>query len=269
MGGVALGRVIFITSFKGGVGKTTLAANLSSVLARMGNKVLAVDGDFGMRCLDMALGLESEVVYDVYDVISKKCGAADAVISCDKVKNLYFLAAPMSKPDEILPARRFMELFRYLRTQYDYIIIDSSAEESPYYLAFASAADDALVVSLHQSLSIRAAEKTGIKLQSLGFNNLRLIVNCYRPDFAKGEALPTVYELINLSAIKLLGVIPYDPNALLDQEKGTTAFGTGDRLASPYEAAVYNIACRIIGKNVPLFHNVDKLKKKSRYFNEG
>jgi len=265
MGGMALGRVIFVTSFKGGVGKTTLSANLSSVLARMRHKVLAVDGDFGMRCLDMALGLESDVIYDINDVINGGCRTEGAIIPCGKTKNLFFLAAPMSKPDTILPVGRFMDFFRHLRTQFDYIVIDSSAEESPYYLAFASAADDALVVSLHQSMSIRAAEKTGIKLQSLGFKNLRLIVNCYRSDFVKGEALPSIYDLINLSAIKLLGVIPYDTNVVLDQEKGETAFGTGDNVASPYEAAVYNIACRIKGINIPLFKNVNKPKKKSRY----
>ncbi|MDD4125833.1 MAG: AAA family ATPase [Eubacteriales bacterium] len=260
-----MGRVIFITSFKGGVGKTTLSANLSSVLAGMGHKILTVDGDFGMRCLDMALGLESDVIYDINDVINGKCRVEDAVIPCGKTQNLFFLASPMWKPENILPAGRFMDLFKYLRTQFDYIIIDSSAEESPYYLSLASAADDALVVSLHQSMSIRAAEKTGIKLRALGFRNLRLIVNCYRNDFAKGEALPAVYDLINLSAIKLLGVIPYDQNVVLDQEKGVTAFGTADRHASPYEAAVYNIACRIKGKNVPLFKNVSKPKKKHRY----
>ncbi len=260
-----MGRVIFITSFKGGVGKTTLSANLSSVLAGMGHRVLAVDGDFGMRCLDMALGLESEVIYDINDVIGGKCRVEDAVIPCGRTLNLSFLAAPMSRPEATFPANRFMDLFKRLRTMFDFIIIDSSAEESPYYLAFANAADDALVVSLHQSMSIRAAEKTGMRLQKLGFKNLRLIINCYHDDFAKGEALPSIYELINLSAIRLLGVIPYDPNAVLDQEKGITAFGTDDKTVTPYEAAVYNIACRIKGKNVPLFENVNKPKKKSRY----
>jgi septum site-determining protein MinD len=263
--GIVLGRVIFVTSFKGGVGKTTLSANLSAVLAGMGKKVLAVDGDFGMRCLDMALGLESEVIYDINDIINGRCGINDAIIPCEKPKNLHFLASPMWKPEKILPASTFIDLFKTLRTMFDYIIIDSSAEETPYYLAFASAADDALVVSLHQSMSIRAAEKTGIKLRSLGFRNLRLIVNCYRPDFAREEALPTVYELINLSAIRLLGVIPFDKNVLIDQESGLTAFSTDDKVASPYEAAIYNIACRITGKNVPLFHNVEKPKSKKHY----
>ncbi len=258
-----MGRVIFVTSFKGGVGKTTLSANLSAVLAGMGKKVLAVDGDFGMRCLDMALGLESEVVYDINDCITGRCSPEDAIIHCKS--NLAFLASPMWKPKDILPAGYFIDLFKLLRTRYDYIIIDSSAEESPYYLAFASAADDALVVSLHQSMSIRAAEKTGIKLRTLGFRNLRLIVNCYRPDFAEEEALPTIYDLINLSAIRLLGVIPYDNNVVIDQEQGLTAFSTSDKTASSYEAAIYNIACRITGKNVPLFHNVLKPKRKKSY----
>lgn len=260
-----MGRVIFVTSFKGGVGKTTLSANLSAVLARLGHRVLAADGDFGMRCLDMALGLESESVYDIYDALCGRCPIEDAIIPCQKVQNLHFLASPMKRPATDMPPRLYLDLFNDLRQRFDYIIIDSSAEESPYYLSFASAADDALVVSLHQSLSIRAAEKTGMRLGALGFKNLRLVVNGYRESFVKGEALPSLYDLINLSAIRLLGVVPYDTNAVLDQENGVTAFGTGDKTASPYEGAVYNIAMRIKGENIPLLHHVRKPKRKTAY----
>ncbi|MFA6729604.1 MAG: AAA family ATPase [Eubacteriales bacterium] len=263
--GMVLGRVIFVTSFKGGVGKTTLAANLSAVLAKMGNKVLAVDGDFGMRCLDMALGLESGFVYDINDVINGKCDADEAIIPSETVGDLFFLAAPVIKPGTLPPFNRYISLFNRLRERYDYIIIDSSAEESPYYLDFAAVSDSALVVSLHQSLSIRAAEKTGMRLREIGFKNIRLIVNCFRPEFAKENALPSLYELIRLSEIRLLGVIPFDQNAVIDQESGVAAFGTADKKASPYEVAVYNIACRVTGKNIRLLNDVLNPKKKTRY----
>ncbi len=260
-----MGRVLFITSFKGGVGKTTLSANLSALLARMGHKVLAVDGDFGMRCMDMALGEENGAIYNVADVLSGECPAEKAVTKSESVQNLYFLASPAQKPQTIPGRESFLKLFASLRGEYDYIIIDSSAEETPYYLSFAACADDAIVVCMHQSLSVRAAEKTGLKLQELGFGSVRMVVNCYRAELAGSGALPSVAQMIDGSAIRLLGVIPRDDNVVIDQEKGVTAFGTEDKFVSPYEAAVYNIACRLTGANVPLLQNVTKPKKKKRY----
>lgn len=260
-----MGRVLFITSFKGGVGKTTLSANLSAVLARMGYKVLAVDGDLGMRCMDMAFGAENSAVYNIADVLAGDIPAEKAVVADDNVKGLYFLASPVQKPETIPDREKFLSLFRVLRDRYDYVIIDSSAEETPYYLSFAASADDAVVVCMHQSVSVRAAEKTGFKLQALGFRSVRLAVNCYRPELARAGALPSVEDMIDGCAIRLIGVIPRDDNAVIDQEKGITAFGTSDKLVSPYEAAVYNIACRVTGDNIPLLQNVLKPKKKKRY----
>ncbi len=260
-----MGRVLFITSFKGGVGKTTLAANIAAVLARMGNRVLAVDGDMGMYCMDMALGLENAALYDIADVLAGVCTVEQATVRCDTVKGLSFIASPCKKP-EVIPAReRFLELFRTLRGAYDYVVIDSSAEETPYYLSFAACADDAVVVCMHQSISVRAAEKTGLRLQERGFRSVRLAVNCYRAELARAGALPTVAQMIDGSAIRLIGVVPRDDNAVTDQERGVTAFGSGRRTASPYEAAVYNIACRIAGENIPLLHNVTKPKRIRRY----
>ena len=260
-----MGRVLFITSFKGGVGKTTLSANLASVLARMGYKVLAVDGDMGMRCMDMALGAESDAVYNVADVLAGECPAEKAVVKSETVNGLYFLASPPQKPSVIPERDKFLALFRQLGNEYDYVIIDSSAEETPYYLSFAACADDAIVVCMHQSVSVRAAEKTGLRLQKMGFRAVRLAVNCYRPELARSGGLPSVADMIDGSAIRLIGVIPRDDNAVLDQERGVTAFGAGRRKVSPYEAAVYNIACRVTGENIPLLHNVTDPKNKKRY----
>ncbi|MBO4795736.1 MAG: AAA family ATPase [Clostridia bacterium] len=260
-----MGRVLFITSFKGGVVKTTVSANLSALLARMGHRVLAVDGDMGMRCMDMALGDESGCVYSVADVLAGECAPERAVVESGSVKGLYFMASPAQKPDMIPDREKFLSLFRKLREEYDYVIIDSSAEETPYYLSFAACADDAVVVCMHQSISVRAAEKTGLRLQDMGFRSVRLAVNCYRASRARAGELPTVAQMIDGSAIRLIGVIPRDDNVVIDQERGLTAFGAGRRRVSAYEAALYNIACRVTGENVPLLYNVDPPKNKKRY----
>ena len=144
-----------------------------------------------------------------------------------------------------------------LRRTYDYVLIDSSAEESDTYAAFAAAADDAVIVSLHQSSSIRAAEKTALCLDGYGFRNLRLIVNGYRAAAASSGLLPSLREIVERSSVRLLGVVPFDPLLQTDQEAGRITFDDfASRRARCYEAAFMNIAARITGRRVPLLKNV-------------
>lgn len=259
----AKSRVIFITGFKGGVGKTTVTANIAAVLCEMNKRVLIVDGDFGMRCMDLVLGYESSVLFDCYDVLSGRCEPEKAIIGND---GLYFLPAPMNYRGEKIPTARFIELFNVLRKRYDYCLIDSSADPSPYYLSFAAAADDAIVVAQHQSTSVRAAEKTAIKLTEVGFKNLRLIINGYRKEDAKKGDLPSLLEIIHNSSVGLIGVVPYDKILPIDQENGIVAL-SGKKRLNNYEAAFINIALRICGHRIPLFRDVYSTKKKKHYKN--
>ncbi|MEG1743084.1 MAG: AAA family ATPase, partial [Clostridia bacterium] len=220
-----MGRAIFVTSFKGGVGKTTVSANLASALAFIGKKVLVVDGDFGMRCMDMVLGLENEIVFNIYDVLTNKCSYEEAILQYEN-SGFDFMPAPMLFDREEIPTTRFFELYDILRKKYDYIITDSSAEESSYYLSFAAACDDALIVSLHRSTAVRAAERTGIKLSEVGFKNLRRIVNGYDRVKSDSGELPTLFEIINRSAIKLLGAVPFSESLISDQENGVLALSS-------------------------------------------
>ena len=153
-----MGGSIFVTSFKGGVGKTTVCANLAGALCNLGHTVLIVDGDFGMRCMDIVLGLENEALFDLGDVLAGRTELERAVLQSPRVPSLSFLPAPMNcrvPPDREAVA----DVIDALRRTYDYVLIDSSAEESDTYAAFAAAADDAVIVSLHQSSSIRAAAR--------------------------------------------------------------------------------------------------------------
>lgn len=262
-GGDAMGRVIFVTSFKGGVGKTTVTANLAVTLALSGKKVMLIDGDFGMRCMDMILGLQSDVLFGVCDVLSGTCTVEEAAVRHDS--GLSFLAAPMGAYDPSIPKSAFFALFRRLRDAYDFVFIDSSAEKSPYYLAFAAAADDALVITMHRSVAIRAAEKTAYALSELGFRNLRLIVNCYEAAPAKAGKLPDLYQIIKRSSVRLLGVIPRDDTLAERQEKGECAFCVKEKYLTCSEKAFLNIAKRMTGCAVPLLDGVlnDKIKRKN------
>ena len=256
-----MGRVIFVTSFKGGVGKTTVTANLTAALAFLGKKVLAIDGDFGMRCLDMALGLQNGTVYNICDVLRGGAELSAATVR-DRSARIDFIPAPMSDTGEIIPRTAFFTLFRALRDKYDYILIDSSAEESAYYRSFAAAADDALIVALHRSTAVRAAEKTAYALSDMGFRNLRLIVNGYDAAKAERGELPSLYNMIGLSTVKLLGAVPYDDELISDQERGVIAFAPQTRYLRHYETAFFNIACRVTGKRIPLLAGVyDKVRR--------
>lgn len=258
-----MGRILFVTSFKGGVGKTTVAANISSALAALGKKVLVVDGDYGNRCMDLVLGLENASLFDGADAITGRVVATNAIVRHETEGRLFFLPAPAFFSGKLSPEDT-CAFFSKLKEEFDFIVVDSSAEDSPTYRAFARAAEDALVVSLHQSTAIRAAEKTAAMLSELGFANIRMAVNCYRPEAARKGLLPTIAEIIGRAKIQLIGVIPFDDNVPTRQEAGALPFGGKGRLL-PYEAASINIAKRLTGGRVPLFKDVYKPKKLKKY----
>lgn len=261
-----MGRVIFVTGFKGGVGKTTVAANVASSLRALGNRVLIIDGDFGMRCMDMVLGLESEALFDCSDVLMKRCSASAALTDIMGDMGFSFIPAPMNFADGRIPERNYCEMISELRKEYDYIIIDSCAEMTGYYMSFAAQADEAIIVTLHQSTSVRAAEKTAARLTAMGVGSLSLVVNGYRSDYADEGKLPDIPDIINRSKVRLIGVVPYFEGMNALQEAGYLAF-TGDmrKKATQSEAAFLNIARRICGVRVKLFDGVENPKRRGSY----
>ncbi len=252
-----MGRVIFVTAFKGGVGKTTVAAGLASALASLGKRVCVVDADFGMRCMDLVLGMENDALYDCSDVLYGRCGCEEAICPVNGKENLWFLPAPIRYDGSELPDGKAEELFAYLRENFDFCIVDSSAELSPYYRSFAGNADEALVVTLHQSTAVRAAEKTASNLAALGLQRIRLVVNGYKQTLADAGELPTLLEMIYRSAVPLIGAVPMSEEIPVAQEHGRLALsGKPRRKLRPYEAALLNIALRVCDAHVPLLRGV-------------
>lgn len=262
----ALGRVIFVTGFKGGVGKTTVSANIAATLHALGNKVLVIDGDFGMRCMDMVLGLESETLFDCSDVLTGRCSPAAAMCEVGNGLGFSFIPAPMNLTDEKLPKAAFASLINEVRAEFDYVIIDSCAEMTDYYMAFAATADEAVIVTLHQSTSVRAAEKTAARLSAMGVTKQSLVVNGYRAQFAENGKLPDIVDIIHRSSVRLLGVVPYGEKLQASQEAAELAFmGDMKKKASKWEAAFYNIAQRLNGSRVRLFEGADSPKRRGSY----
>lgn len=262
----AMGRVVFVTSFKGGVGKTTVAANVASSLRALGNRVLVIDGDFGMRCMDMVLRLESEVLFDCSDVLCSRCSPAAAMAEVHDDSGFCFIPAPMNYSGEDIPKASFADLIDEVRADFDFVIIDSCAEQTPYYMSFARQADEAIIVTLHQSTSVRAAEKTASRLSMLGLTELSLVVNGYREDCAENGTLPGIPDIIDRSSVRLIGVVPYGDGLQASQEAAILAFsGDKRKKAMPTEAAFFNIARRLCGQRVRLFEGVDEPLRRSAY----
>ncbi len=254
-------KIIMVTSCKGGVGKSTVSANLGIRLARDGWRTLIIDCDFGVRSLDLIMGLEDEVVFDITDVILRDIAPDKALIRDSRSENLFFCSAPYSYNNELEPDS-FKEAIRRIGQEmaFDYIIIDTPGDTgSPFRLA-AAAADQALVVSTYQPASIRAAERTGILLAEEGVESRKLIINCFHADGVEFSGQPGLLEVIDKTSIQLLGIIPFDTRLSEQQAKGLDVFTiTGSNVA----AAFANIAKRVTGRNIPLFTDFRKIKRAS------
>ncbi len=251
-----------ITSFKGGVGKSTITANLALSLAKCQKRTLALDCDFNMRCLDLIMGLEDRVIYDVCDVVTQRVPPEKAVIRDERSENLFFLAAPYTFHDTIEPAA-FCNTVKALEEAYDldYILLDTPGDNGfPHALACA-AADMAFVIATHQPTSIRAAERTAEQLQKAGIRNRRLIINHF--DFAavRRGIRPGVTDIIDRTSIQLIGVVPYDTDFSRLQEHGALIDTLRD---SPACVALANITSRIINPsaNVPLFSGLGRTERR-------
>lgn len=259
-----MGKCVFVTSFKGGVGKSFVTANMAGALTALGKRVIVADGDLGMRSMDILLGREGQALFDIKDVICGVCPLENAIIKSDG-NGPDFIPAPQTYDGSALDKERTEQLFQYLKSVYDYVLIDSSAEYSPYYSLLASCADMAVIVTAHQSTAVRAAEKTAALLSGEGLKKQYLVINMYRKKEGEKGLLPRPEDIILNSSVKLIGIVPWDKNAALEAEKGNIAFSKTKGKAFSYEAAAVNIAYRLDGHVVPLFQDVYRSKKRKHY----
>jgi len=276
-----MGKSYIVTSFKGGVGKTTLSANLAMTLARHGHSVVAVDCDLESRCLDIVLGLENSALYNVCDCIRGSCTLDDALVSDNRCEKLHFISAPAFYPERTLDDssddnfsdEQVGEFVNKLCERFDYVIFDLPARPDNLYRKLVLMADEALVVSLHTATSIRAAEKTAIALNELtGYGEesaaangleIRLIVNGFKPKDAKDGVNVGLYDIISKTKLQLYGVIPFSMAMTKAQEMGKLAHEVyGGSI--PFAKAVENIAQRCEGRKVPLFKGFETGINKSR-----
>jgi len=246
-------EVFVVTSGKGGVGKTTIVANLSVALARMGNKVLCVDADIGLRNLDMVLGLENRIVYDVLDVLEGRVAFQKALVKDKRGFSLWLLPANQTKNKDAVDPEKWLKLFEDIKSsgQYDYIFIDSPAGiEKGFHLA-ASPADTALVVVNPDVSSVRDADRAIGLLENMGKTDYKLIINRIRWDAVeKGEML-SVEDIVEILRAPLLGVVPEEPKLVDFTNRGEPIVLEEDYPASK---ALVDTARRIAGEDVPMVY---------------
>ena len=248
-----MAEVITITSGKGGVGKSTCTANLAVGLAQMGKRVVAVDFDIGLRNLDMILGLENRIVYDVVDVMEGKCNLNQALINDKKTKTLYFLPASQSKDKNILDKDKVYRLIEELKKDFDFILLDSPAGIESGFEHTIFWADRALVVVTPEVSSVRDSDRViGIidaksdKAKNGDEVQKHIIINRIKPELvAKGEMLSTD-DVLSILALPLIGLVPEDSRVVSATNTGEPVIYTNSPSAISYK----NIVRRILGEEV-------------------
>ena len=242
-------RVIVITSGKGGVGKTTTTANIGASLAEKGHKVLLIDTDIGLRNLDVVMGLENRIVYDLIDVIEERCRISQALIKDKRCPNLVLLPAAQIRDKNDVNADQMKELISSPKDSFDYILIDCPAGIEQGFKNAIAAANEAIVVTTPEVSATRDADRIIGLLEAAGIKNPRLVINRLRIDMVKDKNMLSVEDILDILAVKLLGVVPDDENVVISTNKGEPLVYKGDSLAAK---AFKNIASRIEGVEVPL-----------------
>lgn len=251
-------RVIVVTSGKGGVGKTTTTANLAVALAALGNKVIAVDGDIGLRNLDVIMGLENRIVYTLIDYFEGVCRLNQTYIRDKRIDNLYMIPTAQSKTKDAVTAEQMEKVCRELREEFDYVLIDSPAGIEAGFRNSAAGADEALVVTTPEVSAVRDADRIIGLLESMEKTPIRLIVNRIRPHMVKNEDMLGVSDVLDVLAVDLIGMVPDDESVITSSNKGEplTLHPEGRSRAAQ---AFRNIAARVDGQEIP-FMSMDEVE---------
>ncbi|MEI3239554.1 septum site-determining protein MinD [Hominifimenecus microfluidus] len=242
-----MGEVIVITSGKGGVGKTTSSANIGTGLAKLDKSVLMIDTDIGLRNLDVVMGLENRIVYNLVDVIEGECRLKQALIKDRHYPNLQLLPSAQTKDKSAVRPEQMIKLINGLKKNFDYIILDCPAGIEQGFRNAIAAADRALVVTTPEVSAIRDADRIIGLLEEKGIRRNHLIVNRLRPELVKRGDMMSAQDIIDLLGVPLIGVIPDDEAVIVATNQGQSLI-EGETLPGQ---AYRNIVRRIAGEDVP------------------
>jgi septum site-determining protein MinD len=242
------GKVITVTSGKGGVGKTTATANLGAALAGLGQKVVCIDADIGLRNLDVVLGLENRIVYDLVDVVEGRCRLRQAMIRDKRLAELYLIPAAQTRDKSAISPSDMIALADELRPDCDWILIDSPAGIERGFRNAVAPADIVLVVTNPEVSAVRDADRIIGLIEAEEKGPARLIINRIKPEMVRRGDMLAVNDIMELLAVQLIGMIPDDENVLVSTNRGLPVALDGKSKAGQ---AFRNIARRLQGENVP------------------
>lgn len=244
-----MGESIVVTSGKGGVGKTTTTANLGTALATLGKKVVVVDGDTGLRNLDVLMGLENRIVFNILDVIEERCLLRKALIKDKRFDNLYLLPTAQCRDKGDIKEEHMLKIIDELKQEFDIVLIDCPAGIEQGFENSIVGANRAVVVVNPEITSIRDADRVIGKLDAKGVSDHKVIINRMNYEMSKNGDMLGVSDIIDCLAVKLLGVVPEDKSVTISTNKGEPIVLDNSANAG---IAFMNIARRICGEDVEI-----------------
>ena len=249
-----MGEVLVVTSGKGGVGKTTTTANVGTGLAKLDKKVVLIDTDIGLRNLDVVMGLENRIVYNLVDVIEGTCKINQAFIKVKGYNNFYLLPSAQTRDKTAITPEQMKKLTDQLKEEFDYVIIDCPAGiEQGFHNAIAGA-DRALVVTTPEVSAVRDADRIIGLLEANEVRKIHLIVNRLRMDMVKRGDMMSSDDVVEILAIPLIGVVPDDENIVISTNQGAPLVGNNTMAGKAY----MNICKRVAGEEVPFLDLASK-----------
>ena len=242
-----MGEVIVITSGKGGVGKTTATANIGTALALMGKRTLLIDTDIGLRNLDVVMGLENRVIYNLVDILEGNCRLSQGFIRDKRIENLFIIAAAQTGNKSDITVKQMIDLTMRLRDDFDFVLIDCPAGIEQGFKNAIAGADRALVVTTPEVSSVRDADRVIGLLNAAELKNTAVLVNKVRKDMVKRGNMLSVDDVMDILAVELIGVVPDDKGVVIATNRGETAVKSQISVAG---RSFNNVARRLTGENI-------------------
>ena len=251
------GRVIVITSGKGGVGKTTTSANIGTALAKAGKKVVLIDTDLGLRNLDLLLGLENRIVYTIVDVVEERCKLKQALVKDKKNPNLCLLAAAQTRDKSAVNEEQLKAICEELSEENDFILVDCPAGIEQGFQNAVAGATEAIVVTTPEMSAVRDADRIiGLLEAKEEIKSYKLLLNRVRPNLIQSNDMMSVEDVVDILSCELIGIIPEDTGVITSTNKGEPIVNDDQSLAGK---AYSNVARRVIGEEVE-FLNLNEPK---------
>ena len=247
-----MSEVIVITSGKGGVGKTTTSAHVGTGLAILGKRVVLIDTDIGLRNLDVVMGLENRIVYNLVDVVEGNCRMKQALIRDKRYPNLFLLPSAQTRDKSSVNPGQMVKLVASLREEFDYILLDCPAGIEQGFKNAVAGADRAIVVTTPEVSAIRDADRIIGLLEADEMKHIDLIINRIRMDMVRRGDMMSVDDVMDILSVPVIGTIPDDEDIVISTNQGEPLAGMNGFAGQAY----LNICRRILGESVP-FLNFD------------